>query len=99
MLKEKLKQARRNASLTQKEVAERMEISQQQYARWEQGLRNPKHETLEKLAEIFGTTSDALKGRDDGLEDIIDTLRKYDLTDEDKAHFCQYIDNYFNSKR
>ncbi|WP_449456576.1 helix-turn-helix transcriptional regulator [Streptococcus suis] len=99
MLKEKLKQARRNASLTQKEVAEIMGISQQQYARWEQGQRNPKHETLEKLAEIFGITVDALKGRDDGLEDIIDTLRRYNPTEEEKAHIRSYIDFYLKARR
>lgn len=99
MLKENIKKARLKAGLTQKEVAEKMGIQQPNYGQWERGIRKPKLETLEKLAEIFNTTADALKGRDDGLEDIIDTLRKYDLTEEDKAHFCQYIDNYFNSKR
>lgn len=98
MLKEKLKQARKNVGLTQKEVAEIMGISQQQYQKWESGERTPRTEPLEKLAEIFNTTTDALKGRDDGLEDIIATLRRYDLTDEDRAHFCQYIDDYFKDK-
>ncbi|HEM3178755.1 helix-turn-helix domain-containing protein [Streptococcus suis] len=99
MLKEKLKHARKKAGLTQKEIAERMNITQQQYGLWETGKRTPNDENLKHLANALHTTTDALKGRDDGLEDIIDTLRKYDLTDEDKAHFCQYIDDYFNSKR
>ncbi|MFI3614455.1 helix-turn-helix domain-containing protein [Streptococcus uberis] len=98
MLNERLKQIRRNAGLTQKEVAERMGITQPQYAMWERGTRTPNDENLKHLANALHTTTDALKGRDDGLEDIIDTLRKYDLTDEDKTHFCQYIDSYFKSK-
>ena len=99
MLKERIKKARKNAGLTQNEVARKMGISQPQYASWERGQRNPKHETLEKLAEIFGITVDALKGRDDGLEDIIDTLRSYNPTEEEKAHIRSYIDFYLKARR
>ncbi|MGM9884689.1 helix-turn-helix transcriptional regulator [Streptococcus hyointestinalis] len=98
MLKDNLKKARLKAGLTQKEVAERLGVAQQQYARWEQGHRNPKIEVLDKLAEIFGITTNALKGRDDGLEDIISTLRQYKLTDEDKAAIQQTIIDYMKSK-
>lgn len=99
MLKDNLKKARLNAGLTQKEVAERLGVAQQQYARWEQGQRNPKIEVLDRLAEIFNTTTDALKGRDDGLEDIITTLRQYDPTEEEKEHIRSYIESYLKNRR
>ncbi|HEN6441229.1 TPA: helix-turn-helix transcriptional regulator [Streptococcus agalactiae] len=99
MLKEKLKQARKNIGLTQKEVAEKLGIAQQQYARWEQGQRKPKYETLEKLAEVFGTTTDALRGRDDGLEDIVEVLRDNSPTDTDKAIIRRTIEEYFQNKK
>ena len=41
-----------------------------------------KDETVKKLAEIFGVTFDKLQGRNDGLDDIVDLLRKVELTDE-----------------
>lgn len=99
MLKENIKKARLKAGLTQKEVAEKMGIQQPNYGQWERGIRKPKLETLEKLAEIFGTTVDALKGRDDGLEDIIDILRHYNPTEEEKVHIRSYIDFYLKARR
>ena len=84
MLKDNIKKARLKVGLTQSEVAEKLGVAQAQYARWENGGRNPKDETVEKLAEIFGTSFEILKGRDDGLEEIVSLLREYELTEADK---------------
>ncbi|WP_291427566.1 helix-turn-helix transcriptional regulator [Abiotrophia sp.] len=73
---------RLDTGLTQLEVAKKLGVAQAQYARGENGGRNPKDETVEKLAEIFGISFDYLKGRDDGLDDIVDLLRKVELTDK-----------------
>lgn len=81
-VKDNIKKARLDAGLTQIEVAEKLGVAQAQYARWENGGRNPKDETVKKLAEIFGVTFDKLQGRNDGLDDIVDLLRKVELTDE-----------------
>ena len=99
MLKDNIKKARMEAGLTQKQVAEKLNILQPQYARWENGTRNPKDDTLYKLADILNTTTDALKGRDDGLEDIITTLRQYDPTEEEKEHIRSYIESYLKNRR
>lgn len=48
------------------------------------GERNPKDETIEKLVEIFDTSFEVLKRRDDGLENIANLLRRYELTKEEK---------------
>ncbi|EGG39015.1 XRE family transcriptional regulator [Streptococcus sanguinis SK1087] len=69
-------------------------MAQAQYARWENGGRNPKDETVEKLAEIFGVTFDKLQGRDDGLDDIVDLLRKVELTDKQKLEIYFLIKKY-----
>ena len=47
---EKIRAARKTAGLTQKELAEKMNISYQNLAQWETGKRNPKLENLEKIA-------------------------------------------------
>lgn len=72
-------------------------MAQAQYARWENGGRNPKDETVEKLAEIFGVTFDKLQGRDDGLDDIVDLLRKVELTDKQKLEIYFLIKKYLGS--
>ena len=97
MLKDNRKKARLDAGLTQIEVAEKLGVAQAQYARWENGGRNPKDETVKKLAEIFGVTFDKLQGRNDGLDDIVDLLRKVELTDEQKLEIYFLIKKYLGS--
>lgn len=47
---EKIKKARLEKGLTQKEIAQKIGISQPTYTQWENGTRNPKRETLIKIA-------------------------------------------------
>lgn len=98
MLKDNIKIARLETGLTQIEVAEKLGVAQAQYARWENGGRNPKDETVEKLAEIFDTSFEILKGRDDGLEEIVSLLRKYKLTEEQKCSLLITIKNELDKK-
>ena len=47
---EKIKNARKAAGLTQRELGERLELSYQAVAQWENNLRKPKRETLYRIA-------------------------------------------------
>ena len=98
MLKDNIKKARLNTGLTQIEVANKLGVAQAQYARWENGGRNPKDETVEKLAKIFDTSFEMLKGRDDGLEEIVSLLKKYELTEEDKKEIITFLENFLANK-
>ncbi|WP_350018953.1 helix-turn-helix transcriptional regulator [Streptococcus australis] len=98
MLKDNIKKARLNAGLTQLEVAEKLGVAQAQYARWENGGRNPKDETIEKLADIFGTSFEILKGRDDGLEEIVSLLKEYELTEEEKNEIIIILKQFLMKK-
>ena len=73
-------------------------MAQAQYARWESGGRNPKDETVEKLAEIFNTSFELLKGRDDGLEEIVSLLREHELTEKEKKEIYILIKEYLRNK-
>lgn len=59
-----IKQAREAAGLKQYEVARRLGISQSSVSAWEKGEAYPAAENLIKLADILGTTTDALLGRE-----------------------------------
>lgn len=74
-------------------------MAQAQYARWENGGRNPKDDTVEKLAEILNTSFEILKGRDDGLEEIVSLLREYELTEEDKKEIITFLENFLANKK
>ena len=99
MLKDNIKKARLDTGLTQLEVAEKLGVAQAQYARWENGGRNPKDETVEKLAEIFGTSFEILKGRDDGLEEIVSLLREYELTEKEKKEIISVLKQFLMNKK
>ena len=71
-------------------------MAQAQYARWESGGRNPKDETVKKLAEIFDVSFDSLKGIDGGLEEIVDLLRQYKLLDKQKYELDKWIKELFS---
>ena len=57
---EKLKKARENAGLKQHEVAKKLGITLTSYQRFEYGTRLPSLSTAFKLAEILGTSVEAL---------------------------------------
>lgn len=58
----KLKLLRTQKKLRQVDVANYLNISQQAYANYERGAREPNQETLIKLAEYYGVTTDYLLG-------------------------------------
>lgn len=60
-----LKQLRTSKKLLQKDVAALLGIDRTTYAKYESGVSEPNHETLLKLAEIFGVSTDYILGRDE----------------------------------
>lgn len=47
---QRIKAARKNAGLTQKELGQRLGVAYQTLAQWENDLRNPKPDTLQRIA-------------------------------------------------
>ncbi|MDG4969493.1 helix-turn-helix domain-containing protein [Lactococcus lactis] len=58
-----LKKLRMKRKLSQKQIAEELKISQQQYSKWEGGIITPNAETLVRLANYFDVSIDYLLGR------------------------------------
>ncbi len=58
----RLKELRVKFNMTQKELAERLEMSQQAIAKWENGTAEPTVKNLRELAIIFGISVDDLLG-------------------------------------
>ena len=74
-----LKELRRRAGLTQKELADKLGLSKAAVSYYEQSLRSPSPEVLIKIAEAFHVTTDYLLG----LESKRQTLDVTDLPDTD----------------
>ena len=60
MLKDNLVMLRRMRGFSQEEIAEKIGISRQAYAKWESGATVPDVEKCRLLAEAYGTTIDSL---------------------------------------
>lgn len=64
MLKENLVMLRGLHGFSQEEIAERIGISRQAYAKWETGATVPDIEKCRLLAEVYGITLDSLANSD-----------------------------------
>lgn len=92
---ERLKMLRKQVKLTQAQIAEKLNISQQAYASWERGVKKPTQENLVKIAQILNVSIDYLVGNFDEeitnkeLDNIEILFRKNSegLSDDEKVVF------------
>lgn len=61
-----LQEAREAGGLTQQDLAEQVGVTQPQIARWETGEREPRVRVAVRLAEVLGTTANAIWAVEDG---------------------------------
>ena len=61
---DRIRAARRKVGITQKALGEKLEMTQQQLAQYENGVRNPKPETLRRIAEALDVHPVALMDLD-----------------------------------
>lgn len=66
----RLRELREREGLTQRQLAERLEILQPQYFRYEQGMRDLPTPLLIRLADIYGVSTDYLLGLTDNPERV-----------------------------
>lgn len=59
---QRIKIARKNAGMTQSELSSKLSIPYQSISQWERDLRNPKRETLQRIADALGVSVDYLLG-------------------------------------
>ena len=78
MFAERLKTLRLEAKLTQKEISNKLGISQPTYQRYEKSEREPNQEMLQKISSLFNVTIDYLFGNTDNrnTSNIDDDLEK-----------------------
>lgn len=64
---EYIKQSRVNAGISQVELANRIGTTPQNISQYERGIRNPKYETLQRIADALDISTDTLLGRNQPL--------------------------------
>ena len=74
MLKDNLIMLRNIHNYTQEEIAEKIDISRQAYAKWESGVTIPDVEKCNLLADIYGVTLDSLMNSENNNKEMRNTL-------------------------
>lgn len=69
----RIKTVRIEAGLTQQQLAKRLGIPYQSIGQWERGMRNPKIETLQAIADAIGVSLDYLLGNVSDPFFVLDT--------------------------
>ena len=102
---ERLKKLRKDAGLTQVDVAEKLGISQPAYASWERGVKKPTQENLVKIAQILNVSIDYLVGNSEEKLDELDNIEllfrmnSKGLTDEEKEIFKKELNVFMKERK
>ena len=107
MFTERLKKLRKEAGLTQKEIAQQMQVAQNSYSNWEKGIRTPIRPTIDKLAEVLNTSTAYLLGEtdiknpEDQLSNVELLFRKTskNMTPEQKETFQKELLEFMEIRR
>lgn len=71
-----LKKLREERHMLQKELSELIGVAPNTVSNYEQGSRLPKYKTIEKIADVFGVTTDYLIGITPKKENSLDDIEK-----------------------
>ncbi|TCU64445.1 DNA-binding XRE family transcriptional regulator [Tissierella praeacuta] len=105
MIGKRIKALRNERNLLQKDLAEKLNLSQQTISLYESEKRQPDYQILQSIADFFNVSVDYLLGRTDIKDssvlyvkennihnEIIDEIKK--LSPESQDELKKYIENY-----
>lgn len=102
---ERLKELRKQARLTQVELAGKLGIVQSSYADWERGKKKPTQDNLVKIAQVLNVSVDYLVGNSeektvdfDNIE-LLFRMNSKGLTDEEKAVFKKELIQFMEERK
>lgn len=102
---ERLKTLRKQVKLTQAQIAEKLDVSQQAYASWERNVKKPTQENLVKISQILDVSIDYLVGNSEEESDELDNIEllfrmnSRGLTDEEKEIFKKELIEFMEKRK
>lgn len=102
---ERLKTLRKQVKLTQTQIAEKLNISQQAYASWKRGVKKPTQENLVKIAQILNVSVDYLVWNSEETEgdleniELLFRMNSKGLTDEEKEIFKKELIEFMEERK
>ena len=102
---ERLKELRKQAHLTQVELASKLGIVQSSYADWERGKKKPTQDNLVKIAQVLNVSIDYLVGNSEEKADELDNIEllfrinSKGLTEEEKEIFKKELIEFMEERK
>ncbi len=96
---ELIKKARKKSRLTQKELASKLNCSFALVSQYERGDRNPKIETLQKIADALGVSVALLIDTDEIIKASEDVLKSFDPTNTSQLTREEFVEVANTSRR
>lgn len=104
---ERLKTLRKEAGLTQVDVANKLGITQPAYASWERGVKKPTQENLVKISQVLNVSIDYLVGnsyegvKKDELDNVelLFRMNSKGLTEEEKEIFKKELIEFMEERK
>lgn len=102
---ERLKELRKQAHLTQVELAKLLGIGQSSYADWERGKKKPTQENLVKIAQVLNVSIDYLVGNSEEKSDKLDNIEllfrmnSKGLTEKEKEIFKKELIEFMEERK
>lgn len=102
---ERLKELRKQAHLTQVELASKLGVVQSSYADWERGKKKPTQDNLVKIAQILNVSVDYLVGNSQDTSDELDNIEllfrmnSKGLTEEEKKIFKKELIEFMEERK
>lgn len=98
---ERIKAARKEAGMTQAELAAKLDVPFQSISQWERDIRKPKYETIERIANALGTNPATLGGyysTDELIDVYIHGAKRwatdFRFSDEQKLRISELLAEY-----
>ena len=102
---ERLKKLRKDAGLTQVDVANKLGISQPAYASWERGVKKPTQDNSVKIAQVLNVSVDYLVGNSEEKTDELDNIEllfrmnSKGLTEKEKEIFKKELIEFMEKRK
>lgn len=102
---ERLKELRKQAHLTQVELASKLGIVQSSYADWERGKKKPTQDNLVKIAQVLNVSVDYLVGNSEEKSDELDNIEllfrmnSKGMTEAEKAVFKKELIEFMEERK
>ena len=109
MFQERIKELRKKAKLTQKQVAEKLDMPQSLYSNLERGIKQANPNRFKQFSDFYTVSTDYLLGNtdnrnasniDDDLEKSLNTFKSFDgkpMSDHDREKIREILKEMFDN--